>query len=314
MKVAEDERRPAPAAKAQPTVYAHQEQAYRELLATARVLFSGQWHDLPVQPRFNVLVTGPSGFGKTALVRMVARDLSVPICEVSTGSWVLLGASGRGAIPTWPSLFDFLRHHAIGVIFVDEIDKIAGAGEWSTYLRSELYTLLDRRVPVDLIRAANLSSDLPAASASQRADQRIAQLNLERGMLIIGAGAFQSYWEQLATRSIGFQAVGEKPDADMRPVLDSFRNLLARELTNRFRAQVVYLEPMRLAGYVRMLHETARRLPPEMLERFLETGYESAQAAVESRLGCRWTEELITQVLAELLPEPWSVENSVSSE
>lgn len=279
------------------TVYPHQEQAYRELLTTARVLFGGRWSELPVQPRFNVLLVGSSGLGKTALVRMVAQTLSVPIFEQSTASWILIGTSGRGAVPTWPSLFDFLIRHDRGVIFIDEIDKVHGGGEWTTYLRSELYSLLDRTVPIDLIRASNLSSDLPPDTATQGADHQVAQFHLGSGMLLVAAGAFQSYWEQLEKRRVGFGAAEERHVSLARPTLDAFSHLLPRELVNRFRAKLAYLEPMRLGGYITMLQHTAKRLPEELVEPFLQLGFDSAFAAVESRLGARWIEELMTEVL-----------------
>lgn len=114
--------------------------------------------------------------------------------------------TGRGAVATWPSLLEFLLQHETGVIFIDELDKLAGASEWTTYLRSELYSLLDRTVPTDLIRAANLSSDLPPANPVQKVEQARAQVRLRRGMLLVAAGAFQSVWEQSERRAVGFRS------------------------------------------------------------------------------------------------------------
>jgi SpoVK/Ycf46/Vps4 family AAA+-type ATPase len=249
-----------------------------------------------------VLLAGATGLGKTALVRMVAQTLGLPLFEASTATWILTGTSPRGALQTWPSLLDFLGREPLGVIFLDEIDKLTADREWTTYLRLEIYALLDRSVPVDMMRASRLLADQPPTTAEQKVEQEIAQRHLRRGMLVIAAGAFQSFWEATGVRRVGFAAAQAPPTPTRRPALQSFSHLLPRELLNRFRAQVVYLEPMRLSGYVAMLHHTAKRLPEELVEPFLELGYESAFAAVESQLGLRWIEELITETLAQQAP------------
>ncbi len=280
-------------------LFAHQEKAFAEILATARVLYQNRWRDLPVKPRFNLLVTGGTGLGKTAMVRAVAQTLGIPIMALSTATWILVGASRRGAATTWPALVRFLLEHRLGVIFVDEVDKISGPWEWSKYLRSEIFSLLDRTVPSDLTLD---DDDCPSAATRQkeRLSCRIAQRRLRRGMLIVAAGAFQPFWEESGQRRIGFADNDQGPA--ILPDSGALAHYLPRELVNRFRAKIIHLPPLGLRDYLGMLRETAQRLPLELKEPFLERGCESARAARDNRLGVRWIEEVITETLIAVAP------------
>jgi SpoVK/Ycf46/Vps4 family AAA+-type ATPase len=289
----EPERNRGHAPRRRPVLFPHQELAFSDLMATASALFGGGWESLPVKPRFNVLLTGGTGLGKTALVRAVAQTLQLPLFEISTATWVLVGASLRGAVATWPSLVEFFRHNPSGIIFVDEIDKIGGRSDWTVYLRSEIFSLLDRKVPRDLLSAS--ADNSYEARAPKPLTLAIAQRRLERGMLIVGAGAFQEFWDDAGTPLVGF---GETATAaPPTPDLAKLTRWLPRELTNRFRARVIHLPPLQLSGYLSMLRHTAALLPDRLQEQFLARGYASAAHAVEARLGARWIEELITESL-----------------
>jgi hypothetical protein len=160
-----------------------------------------------------------------------------------------------------------------------------------------LYALLDRTVPSDLIRASNLGLDSGSDRRKAAAEHAIAQIRLRHGMMIVAAGAFEAYWSRRSSRPIGFaDAAGAATGSD-RPALKDFHDLLPVELANRFRAKVVYLKPRGLSGYLQMLRQTAEQLPGELVEPFLELGCETAVAAFEARLGPRWIEELVTEVL-----------------
>ncbi len=281
------------------TLFPYQRSAFSELTTSARVFFDGRWRGLPVAPRFNTLISGETGLGKTAIVRALARALRVPLYEISVASWILIGTSGRGGLPTWPSIFQFLTQESRGVIFVDEVDKLYGASEWTNYLRTELYNLLDRKLPNDLILAEDLGSDIRIADGKMR---RLAEERLREGMFLLAAGAFQQYWEQRQSRAIGFRA-DTAPPQNWRPTLGSLSAFLPRELANRFRGRTVFLGPMRFGDYLTMLHHVAQQLPSDLADQFLELGYESIFEAIDSRLGARWIEELLANALSRQQPD-----------
>ncbi len=284
------------------TILPHQEQAFGELLATARVLREQRWQGLSIKPRLNVLVVGSTGTGKTAIVRALAETIGAPLFEVSTGTWVLVGTSARGAVATWPALYQFLKVNTTGVIFVDEIDKVSGSTDWTTYLRSELFSLLDRTLPRDLFSASDLlENSAGEATLPSSATRKIAQSRLREGMLIVGAGAFQSHWEMSEAREVGFNARETRSESS-RPALSAISRFIPPELGNRFRARVVYLPTLRFGDYLAILRQSAQRLPPDLAEPFLERGFATIFDAVDSRLGTRWLEELLTDTLASLPP------------
>jgi SpoVK/Ycf46/Vps4 family AAA+-type ATPase len=278
-------------------LFPHQEEAFEQLLLMARILFERRWRKLPVTPRFNVLLIGPTGLGKTQIVRRVAAVLSLPLFEASASNWMLLGTHHRGANPTWPSLFRFLIENRRGVIFVDELDKIGGKTEWTVFLRTEIFNLLDRTLPRDI---ADGERDSEGYLKTVRADsmaRRLAHSRLQCGMLIAAAGAFQDFWDQSNTRQLGFgSAVHDSPP--FLPDHDALSQSLPRELVNRFRSRLLCLRPLGRPDYMAMLHSTASRLPENLGVEFLRLGHESIASAVQSQLGVRWLEELIFKTLA----------------
>lgn len=275
-------------------LFPHQTEAFAELLATARVLFDGNWRKLPIKPRFNCLIAGGTGLGKTEVARAVAKRMGIPCFEISTATWMLVGASRRGALATWPSLFRFLNAHRACVIFIDEIDKLDGQWEWTKYLRSEIYSLLDRTVPHDLILTDDDGDQLMQTKSERRFGQKIAAMRLRQRTLVIAAGAFEEHWDKVHRQSIGY---GDERSDTRAHDLDSFSRYLPRELVNRFRAKVIHLGPLRLSDYLRMLRHTAAHLPEELQGPLLERGVDGVHRAVKNRLGVRWVEELVTETL-----------------
>jgi len=136
----------------------YQQAAFQKLLSVAKACFALQRHTLPIRPRTNTLIIGPSGTGKSHLARTVATELSameleVEFHSVSVGEWVLLGCSGRGGTPSWPVIVRFLKrnHNKSGVVLcADEIDKVSGGTTSETFLRTEIFSLLDLRIPTEV--------------------------------------------------------------------------------------------------------------------------------------------------------------------
>lgn len=281
-----------------PLLFAHQQAAFDELLLTARILFSRRWRALPLRPRFNVLLIGQTGLGKTAIVRGVAKALSIPLFEVSASNWMLLGTHHRGATPTWPSLFRFLLTNRLGVIFLDEVDKIAGHTDWSVFLRTEILGLLDRTLPRDIFAGSNDSEEGTADQSHHAARaRRLAQLRLQYGMLIAASGAFESLLESASSRRVGFNETVGGSDFFI-PDFDALSKSLPRELVNRFRSRLLYLRPLEHKDYMGMLLATVKRLPEELRDQYQRLGQSGITGAVNARLGVRWLEELMIETLA----------------
>lgn len=287
-------------------IFPHQEQARASLLETARAFFDSPWHHYAVRPRFSRMMVGPSGAGKTHVVRTVAREIGVPFLAIDATNWILIGASAANRHgDTWTQIGKFLRENESGIIFVDEIDKVGRSGDladsaWSQHLRVELYGLFDQRIPCGL----SLSSDQDDEKDPN--DLLLLQGRLTRRMLLVGAGAFQELWEGWAKPPIGLGR--SNPLAAPKTVTNrEMQRMIPPELSNRFAAPAIVINPLQFEDYREMLHLTAKQLPQQVGSLLIAAGLREIGSAVEAGLGVRWIEGLLLKVLIERnkgVPEP----------
>ena len=83
----------------------------------------------------NVMLIGPTGCGKTLIARTVAKLLNVPLVIADATSLTQAGYVGRSVEDIGEQLLDAadgdVQLAERGIIFIDEIDKIAGSKETS---------------------------------------------------------------------------------------------------------------------------------------------------------------------------------------
>lgn len=275
------------------TILDHQREAFNRLRAVGRAAFSAHRSVLPIRIRTNTLLVGPSGTGKTFLAKAVADALSVPFLPLSVSDWILIGCTQRGAVTTWPRIVQFLTQNDCkdgAVIFVDEIDKISSDCPWMTFLRTEIFQLLDGTVPSGLCEKDG--------DALTPGDLRNARSRLAHRTFVIAAGAFQTLWEAEGKAPIGFSGL-EPPNAPVS--LDRLAALLPRELVNRFRAEVITLPRLTKDDYVNMALRSAELMPAYLEDVYLRITSERVDAAAENQQGCRFLEEALLDSLIERL-------------
>lgn len=272
-------------------IYDYQLAAFDKLLSVAKACFAIQRHTLPIRPRTNTLIIGPSGTGKTHLARAVAAELEAEFLSVSVAEWILLGCTGRGGTPSWPVIVGFLKrnHKKSGlVLFVDEIDKVSGGTAWETLLRAETFSLLDLRIPTGL-------NDEDGTSLS---DDELAKAQdvLSNRTLVLAAGAFQHIWEDRSRPTVGFGSVVTNTQETN---LNHLAATLPRELVNRFRSDVIVLPQLQECDYRRMLEQSAEAVPVYLRNTFLRLGNQRIHGAVACQQGCRFLEELMLDTIIE---------------
>ena len=264
-------------------LFPHQRAAYMQLRRVALGFFDSNCQTLPVKPRSNQLITGPTGLGKTEIARAVADELSLPFLEVVFTDWLPMGTSGRGSTHTWPMVLRFIQRYDTGMIFVDEVDK-AGDDNWTRYLQLELFSLLDRKIPANILDE-DVDDDEDLDKRRKKIDQ--AQQKLRSSFLVIAAGAFQSLHEE-RSGEIGFGASESASEMELRDLAAA----LPRELVNRFRAELISIPPLRRQDYIDLLHRTAEAMEPPLASAFLEIGLKTLKSAVANQQGVRWLEEI----------------------
>src|SRR5690242_1860771 len=167
----------------------------------------------------NVILVGPTGVGKTYLIKHIADLIRVPFVKADATKFSETGYVGGDV----EDLVRELVHKAdgdlnlaqFGIIYIDEIDKIAAAGNLigrdvsGRGVQTTLLKLMEEtEVPV---RSMNdLQAQLQAAFELQRRGKAKRETINTRHILFVVSGAFEKLKEQVARRvrhgQIGFSA------------------------------------------------------------------------------------------------------------
>lgn len=169
----------------------------------------------------NVILVGPTGVGKTYLVKHVAELVGVPFVKADATKFSETGYVGgdvddlvRELVHKANGNIDLARH---GIIYIDEIDKIASSGESQGRdvsgrgVQTALLKLMEEtEVP---LRAANdLQSQIQAAMEFQKRGKIQRESVNTRHILFIVSGAFDKLGgivsRRLGRTMIGFGAAG----------------------------------------------------------------------------------------------------------
>ena len=172
----------------------------------------------------NVLLIGPTGVGKTYLVKHVAELIGVPFVKADATKFSETGYVGGDV----DDLVRELVHQAngdpnlaqFGMVYIDEIDKIASAGELigrdvsGRGVQSAMLKLMEE-TEVPLRSPNDLQSQIQAAMEFQRRGKATRESINTRHILFIVSGAFEKLTPRIVQRlkktNIGFGAEQTPP-------------------------------------------------------------------------------------------------------
>ena len=192
----------------------------------------------------NILMIGPTGSGKTYLVKTLAKLLDVPLAIADATSLTEAGYIGDDIESVLSKLLaaagDDVEEAEKGIVFIDEIDKIAKKKD--THHRDVSGESVQQGL-LKLLEGAEV--EVPVGAGSKNAMVPMATVNTKNILFICG-GAFPELDEVIKERlnkksSMGFQA-------DLKDKYDSDPNILSK----------VSLEDLRNFG---MIPEFLGRLP-----------------------------------------------------
>jgi len=187
----------------------------------------------------NILMIGPTGVGKTYLIKLIAQKIGVPFVKGDATKFSETGYVGGDVEDLVRDLVyeanEDMKLAENGIIYIDEIDKIASsqniighdvsrAGVQRALLKPMEETDVDLKVPHDPI------SQIQAIEHYRRTGKREKQVVNTKNILFIMSGAFEGLPDiikkRLKRKGIGFEADIHSTEVD----LDILKEVRAHDL------------------------------------------------------------------------------------
>ena len=286
-----------------------------------RLLQKDAGDDVEIE-KSNIIMVGSTGTGKTLLARTIAKLLHVPFTIVDATVLTEAGYVGEDIESILTRLLQVADYNVAeaerGIVFIDEIDKIARKGDNPSITRD----VSGEGVQQGLLKLLEGSIvNVPPQGGRKHPDQKMIPVNT-KDILFICGGAFDGIEKKIAqrlnTHVVGYNAVRNTAAVDRGNLMQYIapQDLkafgLIPEIIGRLPV-LTYLQPLDRSALRAILTEPKNSIVKQYIKLFAMDGVELSfdenvleyivDKAIEFKLGARGLRSIVETIMMDAMFE-----------